>query len=133
EAGRPREAVKNPTILGSKPMVAYDKLVESATPAGSTILVVSKGDDELIKLPGRRGWHFPRDPSGVYAGFHPKDSQTAMEHLNALRTKGAQYLLLPDDSLWWLDHYKELGAYLKDRLVKSEKGVGAVYKIEDSK
>ena len=44
------------------------ELVAAAVSPGSTVLVVSKGDGELLKLPDRVGWHFPQDERGVYAG-----------------------------------------------------------------
>src|SRR4051794_18854834 len=43
-------------------------------PAGGTVVVASKGDDALVRLDGRRGWHFPRTPDGTYAGHHPADT-----------------------------------------------------------
>lgn len=89
--------------------------VAEAVPAGATVLVASKGDEELLKLPGCTGWHFPRSEGGVYAGHHPADSATAIAHLEALRDKGASYLLFPSTALWWLDHYKELRQHLESR------------------
>ena len=46
-------------------------LAADTLPADATVAVVSKGDEELLKLPGRRGWHFPESAPGVYAGHHP--------------------------------------------------------------
>src|SRR5438034_539208 len=69
------------------------------------IIVVSKGDDELLKLGGCCAWHFPQCEDGVYAGFYPVDSAAAIAHLEELRAKGAGFLLFPATSLWWLDHY----------------------------
>src|SRR5204862_7913184 len=34
--------------------------VDKHAPGEATIAVVSRGDDELLKLRGRRGWHFPQ-------------------------------------------------------------------------
>jgi hypothetical protein len=94
--------------------------VEAAVPAGATVAVVSKGDPKLLELGGgRRAWHLPQTASGVYAGHHPADGAAALEQLEALRRKGAQYLLLPGTSSWWLDHYAEFRRHLEgtcDRL-----------------
>ena len=79
--------------------------VREATPAGASVLVVAKGDDELLRLDGRRAAHFPQAENGAYAGHHPADDAAAVAHLEALRGKGAQYLVIPATSLWWLEHY----------------------------
>ena len=87
-----------------------DVVVETV-PLGSKVLVVSKGDDELLRLDGRVGAHFPQI-GGVYAGHHPADSAEAIAQLEASRSDGAQFLLIPETSRWWLDHYRDFGEYL---------------------
>jgi hypothetical protein len=84
----------------------------SILPPEATIIVVSKGDDELLELDGRQGWHFPQNEDGVYAGYHPKDSAQAIDHLEELREKGAEFLLFPGTALWWLVCYEEFGQHL---------------------
>lgn len=79
--------------------------VHTTVPPNSIVLVISKGDDDLLKLDGCQGWHFPQTATGSYAGHHPADSREASEQLEELRRKGAQYLLIPDPSRWWLNHY----------------------------
>jgi glycosyltransferase involved in cell wall biosynthesis len=98
---------------------AYRQLVErvrevvaASLPAGATVIVVSKGDETLVALVGRRGWHFPQDADGTFAGHHPRDSRTAVEHLEMLRERGGQYLLFPGTAFWWLDHYREFKEHL---------------------
>jgi GT2 family glycosyltransferase len=91
------------------------KVVAEHVPLGATILVVSKGDDELLKLDGRRAWHFPATEQGVYAGHHPGSSSEAVEQLEAQRSRGGQFLLVPKPSLWWLDHYSGLTEHLTSR------------------
>jgi len=51
----------------------------------------------------------------VYAGHYPADSVEAIEHLEHLRARGGGYFLVPKTSLWWLDHYGELGLHLAER------------------
>jgi hypothetical protein len=89
------------------------EIVASLLPAGAKVLVVSKGDDELVKLGECRGWHFPQDAHGAYSGFYPEDGAAAVAHLEALRARGAEYLLLPQSAYWWLDHYDELRRHLR--------------------
>jgi glycosyltransferase involved in cell wall biosynthesis len=89
------------------------ELVRNTLPPDAVVAVVGKGDDELLQLDDRRGWHFPRAEDGAYAGHYPADSAWAIAHLEALRAKGAQFLLLPNTALWWLDHYAEFGRHLE--------------------
>src|SRR5207249_3006380 len=67
-------------------------------PADETILVVSRGDVELTDLYGRPAWHFPRQRDGRYAGYYPKRDISAIAHLEAMRARGASYLLIPETS-----------------------------------
>jgi glycosyltransferase involved in cell wall biosynthesis len=90
-------------------------VVRSCLPRDATVIVVSKGDDELLNLDGRRAWHFPQTVEGVYAGFYPPDSRAAIDHLEALRNRGGMYLLFPGTSFWWLDHYSEFRGHLETR------------------
>lgn len=91
------------------------EVVQANLPPACTIAVVSKGDDELLKLHGRTAWHLPRGDDGLYTGHHPADSDEAVGHLEALRVCGADYLLIPETSLWWLDHYGGFRNHLEAR------------------
>ena len=84
-------------------------------PSGATVLVAGKGDEALLRLDGRTGWHFPMAEDGRYAGFHPAGDTAAIAQLEALRARGADHLLLPKTTLWWLDHYEGLRRHLEDR------------------
>jgi hypothetical protein len=90
-------------------------VVKKLIPGGSTVLVVSKGDDELVRFEDREGWHFPRTSAGQYGGYHPADAVAAISHLEELRAAGADYFVLPTPYLWWLDHYPELAEHLQSR------------------
>jgi GT2 family glycosyltransferase len=84
------------------------EVVDSELPPDATVLVVSNGDDELLKLgANRRGWHFPQMEDGTYAGYHPGDSGEALAHLEALRERGAEYILFPETADWWLQFYAD--------------------------
>jgi hypothetical protein len=89
------------------------EVVESTLPAGANVIVVSRGDSDLLQLAERRGWHFPQLENGVYAGYHPPDSGAAIAHLEELRSRGADFLLFPSTAFWWLDHYEEFRQHLE--------------------
>jgi GT2 family glycosyltransferase len=86
--------------------------VEAALPADARVLVISKGDDELLALNGRHGRHFPQADDGTYSGFNPANDRDAIEQLERLRRQGAEFLLIPGTSLWWLDHYRQFERHL---------------------
>lgn len=88
-------------------------VARAALPAGSNVLVVSKGDSRLLDLGGSEGWHFPQTAEGLYGGYHPADSAVAIAHLEELRRRGAGYLLIPQTGLWWLEYYEELRRHLE--------------------
>jgi hypothetical protein len=88
------------------------RAVADAVPAGATVLVVSRGDDELVRIDGRRAWHFPSGDDGAYAGHHPADSREAIARLEAQRAGGADYIVFPGTGLWWLEHYEGLREHL---------------------
>jgi hypothetical protein len=103
------------------PILGYERLlsdirsvVEQEVPQDATVLVISRGDDEALQLEGRQAWHFPQEADGTYAGNYPKDSAEAVAHLEDLHSRGAQYLLVPSTSAWWLDHYDGFAKHLRD-------------------
>ena len=63
------------------------QIVQFVMPSDATAVVVSRGDEELISLEGRRGWHFPQSSGGAYAGHHLADSRAAIDHLEELRCR----------------------------------------------
>ena len=107
---------------GSTPLLPdeYDSLIErlretanAMIPRNATVLVVSRGDEELLRLGPRRALHFPQDEFGRYAGYHPEDSDAAVAVLEDMRARGAEYLLLPSTAFWWLDYYQGFRDHLE--------------------
>ncbi|HSF19251.1 MAG TPA: hypothetical protein VLK65_27245 [Vicinamibacteria bacterium] len=88
------------------------QIVRDSISETATVLVVSKGDDELLDLDGRASWHFPQVEDGSYAGHYPASNEDAIAHLKALLTRGAEFLLFPKTAFWWFDHYGEFRRYL---------------------
>lgn len=101
-------------------------------PQESRVIVISKGDDALIRLPGRCGQHFPQTAGGYYAGHYPADSATAIQHLEDLKAAGGQFLLVPVTALWWLKHYRDFRKHLEDKysLVLDQPNLCLIYSLQ---
>jgi GT2 family glycosyltransferase len=87
--------------------------IAAQLPAKATIVVVSKGDNELLKLNGHIAWHFPQDNEGEYANIYPAAATEAIAHLETLRANGANFLLIPKPAFWWLSYYPGFRDYLE--------------------
>ena len=107
------------------------ELVSRTIPSGATVAVVSKGDDTLLQLDGCHAWHFPQMPDGKYSGHYPADSGDAVAQLEAIRERGAEFLLIPSPSLWWLLHYDGLALFLAQhaRLTAREDDACAIFDL----
>jgi hypothetical protein len=119
----------------------YDQLtygvqesVSQALPLSAIIAVISKGDEDLVDLGGRKAWHFPRGADGQYAGHYPSDSEEAIAHLEELRAHGADFLVVPNTAYWWFDHYAQFKHHL-DRSYQStaaQNGSCIIFSLRDS-
>jgi glycosyl transferase family 2 len=49
-----------------------------------------------------------------FSGYYPLDSDEAVARLEALREKGADFLLFPCSAFWWLEHYPEFKSHLEN-------------------
>jgi GT2 family glycosyltransferase len=103
--------------------------VRANVPAGAAVLVVSRGDRELVELEGRRGAHFPQDARGGYLGHHPRDSEDAISRLEELRAAGAEYLVVPSTASWWLDHYAGFAEFLRRRYPSTEREACLIFRL----
>jgi GT2 family glycosyltransferase len=132
--GRPWEP------YGRRPNPRYEReaehlreAVKASVPTDATILVVSRGDEALLELNGRRALHFPQADGGGWAGHHPADSEEAIGHLEHLRADGADYLVVPPTYSWWLRYYSGLREHLDSRYetVLADERAGAIYRLEE--
>jgi len=95
-------------------VAAVRRTVSDKLPKNSTVLVVSRGDDDLVRFDDQVGWHFPQDNRGAFAGYYPADSMEGIRALEGLRERGASYLLFPKSAFWWLDHYDGFRRHLEE-------------------
>ncbi len=104
-----------------RPMPSYEEMIEQVRrvaadllPSDATVVVISRGDDDLLQLgASRRAWHFPQRDDGVYAGHYPGESSAAIKHLEELRARGAEFVLIPRTAIWWLDYYTDFHQHLR--------------------
>ena len=75
------------------------EVVDTTLPSNAKVIVVSRGDSDLLNLGGRQAWHFPQTEDGVYAGYYPADCTEAIAHLEVLRAKGGNFLFFPSPAL----------------------------------
>jgi GT2 family glycosyltransferase len=119
------------TRLGYRRLVErFRKIVATSVPSGASVLVVSRGDRDLVDLDGLDGRHFPQGESGSYVGHHPRDSEDAVSHLESLRADGAQYLVLPSTSYWWLEHYTGFADHLDERYPRTDAEVCSIFRLD---
>lgn len=104
-------------------------LVRANVPRDATVLVASKGDEELLRFPKRRGWHYPQDEHGRYAGYYPANGMVAVAHLEVLRARGAEYLVLPSTAAWWLESYPDFKTHLESqyRVIAHQEDTGILF------
>ncbi|HEY5914472.1 MAG TPA: glycosyltransferase family 2 protein [Verrucomicrobiae bacterium] len=103
-------------------------------PADAAVVVVSKGDNELLNLQGKQTWHFPQLENGEYANYYPAQSGEAIAQLEAARRKGARFLLIPKPSFWWLKYYGGLKEHLErhGRLAVKDEETCVIYDLGGS-
>jgi hypothetical protein len=94
-------------------LAAVNAAVADQIPPGATVLVVSRGDDELLHQIAPTAAHFPQGADSRYAGYHPASGRDAVAHLEAMREAGASFLLLPSSEFWWLEHYGAFREHLE--------------------
>jgi GT2 family glycosyltransferase len=126
---KPHDRREDPTLRATRRLLPT--VVEEHVPAGSVVLVISRGDEALLDLAGSEGWHFPSLADGTYAGHYPADDEGAISHLEAQRARGADHLVIPASAEWWLSHYREFRRHLDDhyRLAAYVPGTALIYAL----
>ncbi len=86
--------------------------IKSIVPEDAALILV---DEEHWKTGerfiGRRRFHFP-EREGKFWGC-PADDEAAINEVERLRLRGAQFIVFVWPYLWWLDHFSGLNRYLR--------------------
>jgi hypothetical protein len=117
-------------IRRSQTLQHLRRLLRASVGRRSRVTVASDGDDALVRAAGVNAEHLSRDAVGRYIG-HPVSGLAAVGQLEAARWRGADALLIPAASLWWLDHYGALARHLDRHYsrIAYDESVGALWDL----
>lgn len=121
--------------------------MHQAVPLDATVIVGSEGNGELLKLAGRKTWHFLQSDAGTYQPGYHANSEVAIAQLEALRARGGEFLLLPRSAFWGMDpaaplddkvteelgQYRRFTAYLDEhyRHIPEGREICAIYDLRN--
>ncbi len=94
-----------PVPLDQACLIAIPNPVPAPNRFGRTTITWNTGDGSEGRIYVSEG--------GAYDSSCPRDSEEAIDRLEAIRARGAQYLLLPATALWWLDDYQKFREHLE--------------------
>ena len=92
------------------PMRDGGLVLKRITERNILVVAADNGDPTIFYYAERKGWHF-LEAGGIYNG-EPMNSAQAIVDLEALRKRGASYLMFTSNTSWWLDYHAELGQYV---------------------
>src|SRR4029453_17703956 len=92
---------------GQAYLVAVPNPVPAPNRFGRTTITWSTGNGSNGRLYVSHG--------GEYNGDRPRNSDEVIDHLEAIRARGAHYLLFPATEFWWLDQYQKFREHLETR------------------
>jgi glycosyltransferase involved in cell wall biosynthesis len=110
--GRLRRAAANDPAWDAK-LARISETLRTVVPPDALVGSVTKWDPTLLRLCHRRGRQFP-DRRALPDGY-PRESATAIDHLERLRREGLSHLVFPSASFWWLEHYAGFARHLGER------------------
>ncbi len=115
-------------------IIGMRDLVAATIPPESTVAVASDGRQSFVQFGDRTAWHFPRGDDGQFRNQGFADGKAAINHLESLRSQGAEALILPDTALWMLGHYPDLKKHLAERyyLAGRDEQICHVYDLRNS-
>ena len=87
-----------------------EEAIKRHLPDGSTVLDVSSAEDGLADFDGYEVWHFP--PTEGDEPGDPND-EAAIAELDRLRSRGADYLVVPGAQRSWLERHEAFRRHLE--------------------
>jgi GT2 family glycosyltransferase len=87
--------------------------IRENVPDQARVLAATVGEEVSLGLDPITVEPFPQGSDGTYAADHPATDTALIVHLETLRAFGANYLLIPDSSLAWLDQFPFFRAHLE--------------------
>ena len=115
----------DPIPSGQAYLMAVPNPVPAPNRFGRTTIAWNTGNDSEGRIYVSEG--------GEYDSRRPANSDEAISHLEAIRARGAQYLLLPATAFWWLDDYKEFRDHLEARypVIVRDEGTCIVFDLSE--
>jgi len=101
------------------------RLAHFVLPLNSIVAVATGGDERLLDLRLKGSLDFPRSDSG-------SDSTALIADLEAIRSEGVNYLIVPSSSREWFDRQNELASQVRNNLrVVIDEDRTAVFALQD--
>ena len=88
------------------------RAVRERLPKEARVLVIGRGDEDLLQFSGRRASHFPQDAAGDFAEEYRGSGGEVVDQLRDLVGLNWSHLVIPAPSFWWLERYRELWLHL---------------------
>lgn len=95
--------------------VRIQEVVQTTLPDAAVIIVVDHEDTALLNLTGCSVLPFSQVVDGIDSCGSSPDNGAIIAHLEALRSMGGQFLLLPVTQFHWLSQYGRFKRYLEER------------------
>lgn len=89
--------------------------INALLPEGASCVLVDDAQWPKFALGSRRVTPLV-EKNGEYWG-PPADDAEAIQELNRLHRRGAEFIVFAPPAFWWLDYYTEFARYLSDRFV----------------
>ena len=115
-----------PPTSGQAYLTAAPNPVPAPNRFGRTTITWNTGDGSEGRIYLSQG--------GAHDSSCPLDSDDAINRLEAIRARGAQYLLLPVTAFWWLDHYQKFREHLEShcQVVVRDENTCIIFDLRES-
>lgn len=90
--------------------------IESVIPANKSMILVDQ-DEWMTFGQLRHRPTFPFLEKDRYYGGPPAEDKVAIQELERLRDRGADFIVFASHTFWWLDHYQGWNKYLRNNYV----------------